>query len=73
MTLLSSLTNTELQSKNDIVNKLIDASIASNRNNGKTDINVLKHDIKKITKTKIIMKIMITNHQIMQLKITFKI
>ena len=52
MTLLSSLTNTELQSKNDIVNKLIDASIASNRNNGKTDINVLKHDIKNNNKNK---------------------
>ena len=43
LTLLSSINITELQSKNDIV-KLIDASIASNRNSGKTDINIIEHD-----------------------------
>ena len=43
LTLLSSINITELQSKNDIV-KLIDASIASNQNSGKTDINIIEHD-----------------------------
>ena len=43
LTLLSSINITELQSKNDIV-KLTDASIASNRNSSKTDINIIEHD-----------------------------
>ena len=43
LTLLSSIYITELQSKNDIV-KLTDASIASNRNSSKTDINIIEHD-----------------------------
>ena len=32
------------QSKNDIVNKLIDASRGLNRNSGKTDINIIEHE-----------------------------
>ena len=44
--MLSNTTNTELQSKNDIVNKLVDASIVSNQNSGKTGINILEHDKK---------------------------
>ena len=43
LTLLSSINITELQSKNDIV-KLTAASIASNRNSSKTDINIIEHD-----------------------------
>ena len=46
LTVLNNITNTELQSKNDVVNKLIDASIASNRNSAKTGINILEHEKK---------------------------
>ena len=46
LALLGNITNAELQSKNDIVNKLIDASIASNQNSSKTDVNILEHDKK---------------------------
>ena len=40
LALLSNITNIEVQSKSNIVNKLIDASIASNRNSGTTDNNL---------------------------------
>ena len=50
LALLGNITNAELQSKNDIVNKLIDASIASNQNSSKTDVNILEHDKKNMKK-----------------------
>ena len=37
LALLSNITNIEVQSESDIVNKLKDASTATNRNSGKTD------------------------------------
>ena len=40
LALLSNITNIEVQSESDIVNKLTDASIASNRNSGKTGNNL---------------------------------
>ena len=46
LALLSNITNTKLQSKNDIATKLIDDSIVSNRNSRKSDINILEHDKK---------------------------
>ena len=49
---LSNITNTELQSKNDTVNKLIDVSIASNRSSGKAETNILEHDKKNNNKSK---------------------
>ena len=44
LALLSNITNNELQSKNDTVNKLTDALIASNQHCGKEDINILEHE-----------------------------
>ena len=52
LTLLSNINNTKLQSKSDIVNKLIDASIASNQTSGKTGINIIEHDKKNNNKNK---------------------
>ena len=46
LALLSNITNTKSQSKNDIATKLIDDSIVSNRNSRKSDINILEHDKK---------------------------
>ena len=48
-----------------MVNKPIDVSIASNRNSGKTDINILENDKRIRTKTTRIMKMML-NDRIMQ-------
>ena len=42
----------------------MDASIASHRNSGKTDMNILGHDKKIIVKTKVIMKEMILNDKV---------
>ena len=42
----------------------MDASIASHRNSGKTDMNILGNDKKIIVKTKVIMKEMILNDKV---------
>ena len=68
LALLSNITNNELQSKNDTVNKLTDALIASNQHCGKEDINILEHEKNNNNKNKITMRKMILNDQIMQLK-----
>lgn len=54
------------------MNKLIDVSIASNRNSGKAETNILEHDKKNNNKSKYNNEKDDINDQIMKFKITLK-